>query len=198
MNFYKAYINKQPNKSRYINIQSTDNANQTNFNILGCDMYHTTGSAQDPHETKDHVSNVLWIDYNDDDKDFYEDTIVENPTRMVYGFATKYKLGTKFYVRFHLNGAMNGQANKFAPDYLWEQFDNQTTIPFGSRIGFDFHFSAFGHGNSIALYSGVLDWYNNSINPQTTPSNECYIIESKYNTEENGIVVVLQLEEQHH
>ena len=134
-------------------------------------MYHTTGKANvDPHETKDHVSNVLWIDFNEDDKDFYEDTLVENPTRMVYGFASKYKLGQDFFVRFHIDGSMNGQTNKFAPDYLWEQFDNQTTIPFGSRIGFDFHFSAFGHGNSIALYSGILDWYNNSQNAQVTPS----------------------------
>lgn len=168
INFYKQFVNKKHGQCRYINIQPTDTTNQTNSNVLGCDMYQTTGTAQDPNKAKDHVSNVLWIDYDNESEDFYEDTYQQK--KLVYGFATKYKHTDGVdYIYLWMNGELNGQTGKFAPDYLWMQYDDQATIPTGSRIGFDFHFSAFGHGNSIALYSGLLDWYANSENLDATP-----------------------------
>lgn len=168
--FFKTYVNKKSERSRYINIQSTDNANQSDPSKLGCDMYQNTGNALDPVKAKDHVSQTLWIDYSDQDKDFFVDSYQQ--IRMCYGFATKYKhTDGSDYIYLWMNGELNNETNKYAPDYLWEQWNGQAEIPIGSRIGFDFHFSAFGHGNSIGLYSGLLDWYANSLNDGSPADN---------------------------
>jgi len=161
--FYRDYVKKT--NSRYMNFQATNDSNQADAGVLGSDMYVESLTAQDPAHPKDHISNVLWIDYDPSTADFYEDTYQQ--TKLNYGFATKYKHSDgKDYILIHVNGSINGiGGGKYLPDYLFSQFDGGgAQIPLGNKIGFDFHFSAFGHGNSIALYSGYLDWYYNSLN----------------------------------
>ena len=179
--FYKNYINGKRDFSRYINIQATNNANMPldylAKTIFGTDAFHETDTAQDPKYNNQVPSNPLWIDYDSDSENFYVDSYQQN--RMSYGFATKYSDGANDFIGMHVSGNLNGQDNKYLPNYIFDTFNfgggGLYNIPADTKLGFDLHFSAFGHGRAIALYSGYLDWYKNELNatpPTMNASNK--------------------------
>ena len=170
--FYHTWINAQKDFTRYVNIQGTNYSYMPTDYLakrqFGTDMYHRTGSAQDPPFISEVPSKPLWIDWDDRTHDFWEDSYQQIKSN--YGFATKYSDGFNDYIGFHVSGNLNGQAptpnvdTKNIPNYIFQNYDLPYDIPAGTKIGFDYHFTAFGHGRSIALYSGYLDWYKNQEN----------------------------------